>query len=474
MFGIAVDPGPDFIENLYRCGYGLADVHMIVLTHDHADHIVSLDSMLALMGIRKGLGDDTFGLANPPTEEVGRRLAIVGNESVCRRYSFYNCEEHPTPRDGKPKTRIDAVRVLNFGEIDWVTQQKGQARKEAIEEKEILLKPETLRIEPVKTWGHADANGFVSQGFLLSVGEDEDRSSILITGDTGRPSNLGGGGGEPHESHRLAGGSKSLRKAVKEADVVVAHLSSVPLRELRQLAELDSAGDNEAIAEFSELWARAVERATESEPDGHSADYAKGIEQTEFLLNQIQFGFRSKPADPTDGFTVSPFSDIEKIKDQPDQHLYLMGLLEVAEAMAMHSSRPAPLLLIGELREELGTFRTRIASQIAEEFFAGEGLRPSALTTDIGLRVRLCGPANDKRAITVLCTTCDLDNDLIPVERFHRPREIREVCVKGEDEGVFYNCSLHSPREQDDYLWLEQVERYDVFGDQSQAGPGST
>jgi hypothetical protein len=37
--------------------------------------------------------------------------------------------------------------------------------------------------------------------------------------------------------------------------------------------------------------------------------------------------------------------------------------------------------------------------------------------------------------------------------------------VKGEDEGVFYNCSLHSPRVQADYLWLELVERYDVFGD---------
>jgi hypothetical protein len=136
--------------------------------------------------------------------------------------------------------------------------------------------------------------------------------------------------------------------------------------------------------------------------------------------------------------------------------------------MASQRGKQAPLLLIGELREELGTFRTRIANLVAKEIFEKRGASSSALTADIGLRVRVSATAPSDGggdAIRVLCTTCDLDNDLIPAERFHSPGEIHEVCVKGEDEGVFFNCSLHNPREQADYMWLELVERYDPFGD---------
>ena len=59
---------------------------MIVLTHDHADHMASVDALLALMGIRMELGDDTFDKDN--------QLIIVGNKSVVARYGFFN-DPHP-------------------------------------------------------------------------------------------------------------------------------------------------------------------------------------------------------------------------------------------------------------------------------------------------------------------------------------------------------------------------------------------
>jgi glyoxylase-like metal-dependent hydrolase (beta-lactamase superfamily II) len=40
-FGIVIDPGGGYIENLYRCGFSLADIDMIIVTHDHADHLSS-------------------------------------------------------------------------------------------------------------------------------------------------------------------------------------------------------------------------------------------------------------------------------------------------------------------------------------------------------------------------------------------------------------------------------------------------
>lgn len=460
-FGIAIDPGPDFIENLYRCGYGLADVQMIIVTHDHADHIASLDALLALMGNRRGLGDKTFS----PTS---RRLAIVGNQSVVSRYRFYDPLRGKSPRDR------DAVTPLRFQEIAQITRLRPSKRKEHKKGGRLLTLPPTLRIEPVRSWGHEDAAGKISQAFLLTFGRDENASTILFTGDTGPP--------DPDAENfkkRFAPGRKTVLQAAREADVVVAHLSAVPLKELREMAGLKREEDEpEAIGEFIELWEKASRQA-EREDAAEDEDLEEGIEQVGFLLQRLQFGFRSRPETKKGyGLEVSPFSHLREIKRQPEQHLYLNGVMKVAQEMResrrwKSGKGPPPLLLIGELREELGTFRTRIAARISKAIFLRDASQaaPSALTADIGLRVRLTRPARGSSAeevqtqIKVLCTTCDLDNDLVPEERFHLPKEVREVCVKGEDEGVFYNCLLHDPGRQPDNVWLEAVERYDPFGE---------
>jgi tetratricopeptide (TPR) repeat protein len=485
-FGVAIDPGADFLDNLYCCGYSLADIHMIVLTHDHADHIASLDALLALMGIRMLLGDKTF--------DGKHRLTIVGNKSVVERYEFFN-HDHPVKIDeeGEPEERKDAVKVMSFEEFHRISGLKGAKRLHEVEEAKILLEPASLCIEPIQTIDHCDAAGYPSQGFLLSMGGGRNRSSVLFTGDTGPvPAHLKGGLDPDKRRHYFAQGTKSLKDAAASADVVVAHLSSVPLRELRELAGLDTSED-ETIVEFAKLWEEAVEKAGKKD-EGDEGKVSGGAAETRFLLQQLQFAFRSmsKNKQPQDDLSISPLSPLKGIKEESEKHLYLTGLLDLAQHMARspHPEKP-PLLLIGELREELGTFRTRIASRITEAVFqrhaAGtppgakepESERGTALTADIGLRVRLSRPGADRSErsgaaaprerhslkASVLCTTCDLDNDLIATERFHAPHCIREVCVKGENEGVFYNCLLHDPGKQPEQVWVESVERFDVFGD---------
>jgi len=461
-FGIAVDPGPDFLDNLYRAGYSLADIHMIVLTHDHADHIASLDALLALMGIRLLLGDRTFS--------KGRRLTIVGNKSVVQRYRFFNLRdpvrktERKPPAKGRERAeRKDMVRVMSFNKISEITSHSDpDVRQRTFKEEGILPLPDTLRIEPVRTVDHLDASGYPSQGFMLSIGEDERRSSALFTGDTGAPLPKGNSPKRADGGPYLASG-RSLAAAVTEADVVVAHLSSVPLPELREMAGLEAnAGQIDAQTEaFKLLWAQVAEQASSrngGDPDGH--------DEADFLLRQLQFAFRSHGKE-RNSLDVSPVSDLAEMRDQPERHLYLSGLIEVAKLMAKPPKPPdrVPLLLIGELREELGTFRTRIASRIEDTVF-DRGNTGNALTADIGLRVRIARRGEKNvHPVSVLCTTCDLDNDLIAAERFHAQDEIQEVCVKGENEGVFYNCKLHDPGRHPDLLWVEAVERYNVFGE---------
>jgi glyoxylase-like metal-dependent hydrolase (beta-lactamase superfamily II) len=478
--GIAIDPGPDFIENLYRCGYSLSDLHMVVITHDHSDHIASLDALFSLLRYRDGLGEPTFDVA-------GKRLAVIGNPSVVERYEFFNRlddEAAERERETGEEQRREAIRIFTFEQIEDILKKDQEARERDEEVGKfihrMLARVPTLEIEPVLSWNHFDAARNPSQAFLLSVGGEGGRSTVLFTGDTGlppedeRPKDVDGKGENP-----FASGRKALIDAVGEADVVIAHLSGVPLRELREVAGLVN-GENEPeeVGDFEQLWQKVVGQAqTSRELDG--PDRKRGSEQAEFLLRQLQFGFRSRPQDTSSGLGVSPLSPPEQIREQPRQHLYLSGLLEIAQRMRKRPpSESPPLLVIGEMREDLGTFRTRIAALISSLIFKKKHDRPdrpAALTADIGLRVRLAHtvgpedetePIGDKaQEVTVLCTTCDLDNDLVPSERFHPPHRVLEVCVKGEDEGVFYNCLLHHPRRRPGDAWLEAVERYDPFGE---------
>jgi ribonuclease BN (tRNA processing enzyme)/tetratricopeptide (TPR) repeat protein/mRNA-degrading endonuclease YafQ of YafQ-DinJ toxin-antitoxin module len=463
-FGIAIDPGPNFLDNLYRCGYCLDDVHMVIVTHDHADHMSSLDPLLSLLQYRLHLRPEGFS--------KDRRLIIAGNPSVFRRYSFFNEEEDPdrpgerpplkVDYDGRPlelaaRTR-DFVSVMGFDRLHDLTVRQTQD-PDAARNARVRFDARSLIIEPVETFAHRDAHGTVAQGFMITVGRgDAAATRILFTSDTG-PVTAEGAEMSPRSFGR------SLKTAVEEADVVVAHLSTVPLDQLRNMADLDEAVTEHPLArEFHGYWNAARERTYVQEDA--SAAQKQAAERARFLLAQLQFGFRVRPSKKLkaagEELAVSPLSRTGDMRAQSEKHLFLNGVMEIAGILRDRRSRQ--LLIVGELREELGTFRTRIAREINSHVFdRGEDRTAWALTADIGLKIRLDSSESVAERKRILCTTCDLDNDLVDIERYHHPRDIREVCVKGEHEAVFYNCGFHDPQTQDPPAWLEAVERYDPF-----------
>jgi hypothetical protein len=89
---------------------------------------------------------------------------------------------------------------------------------------------------------------------------------------------------------------------------------------------------------------------------------------------------------------------------------------------------------------------------------------PYALTADIGLHACVTSCEDADARVEVLCTTCNLDTDRAPEESYHAAHDVYEVCVKGENEGVFYNCLEHDPARQGEPAFLEQLERFDIFG----------
>jgi glyoxylase-like metal-dependent hydrolase (beta-lactamase superfamily II) len=436
IFGVVVDPGPNFVDNLYRCGYCLDEIHMIIVTHDHADHMAELDALLGLLGYRGLYGSETFS--------EHRKLAIVGNESVRQRYAFFN-----------NSGRRDYVSVWSFEEWEQTIDDPDSHQQNAARLNDVRLCPD-LVLERVETVEHEDAAGHLAQGFLLRAHANDSSTAVLFTSDTGQAPSLNPS--IPFLERDPESGVRSLASALLEADVVVAHLSSVPLSELRQLAKLSEAPQStiSQTKSFQDLWESLRHQIASAERS--EDDWAR---RQRFLLRQVQFGFHARPEreleqSETSGLEISPLSALSSIRDPSERHLYLSGLLSIAEYMSLLGERPR-LLLVGELREELGTFRTRVASALNVAVLADCGT--SALTGDIGLTVHLT-----PLAPTVLCTTCDLDNDLVNSERFHPAASIQEVCVKGEDEGIFYNCHVHEPLVQPHPLWIERIERYDPFG----------
>jgi ribonuclease BN (tRNA processing enzyme) len=468
-FGIAVDPGPDFIENLYRCGFGLGDINMIILTHDHPDHSVDLDPILALLGYRMKQGDRTFSSPSrdPSGDVQARRLLIVGNESVASQLRFFN-KPHPSdPRAGDlGHLRRDAVQVVSFDEFEAYREEMDWVQDGTFLKPEVKI-PWELRLKPVISIRHPDGYGMLAYGFRLSLGDAG--PSIGFTGDTGgfRLEKVKGAadaeGGpprwkiEPHDSFgtlKLTGDNtwRDHWADVLDADVLVPHVSGLPLSQLLVLA-------NDGLSKFAN---------TDKDLENILSSAWSGLEEN--VRRQVGFAFWLPESE--EGIASLPLEEIQSSAGWPKGHLYLIGLLEFARAYLAERkwvNKPG-LFLIGELREELGSLRGKIADSINTGIFdsepadgTGEGKRGCrALTADVGMRLMISRGKGEAR-VRVLCSTCDLDNDRTRGERFHDPTEIREVCVKGENEGMFYNCSNHDPSRHVHPVFLERVERYDVF-----------
>lgn len=607
--GIVVDPGPDFIENLYRTGLSLGDIDMIVVTHDHVDHLNSLESLLSLLNYRDNLLTDQGATEDRPT------LRIYGNESIIKRYRNVG---RLKPDRFKPLTKIDKEKLLRRPGFAGFTISAMSSRE-------------------VDGVGHLDLSYQPSYG--ISFRHEHNNLSLAITSDTPAPP----GRSEKGRKRWI----EEWRHAL-QADVLVAHMSTVPLAELRQIAKLDArlsvpgrdvSALDQQIGEVKgridgtlgridfdiDIKNRAIKEKGASEKPGYRAAVDelaavrkshRRVRELSTALERLQKRLSRLPAKRSKHRVVQVMSDVrragkkvvrrskalrgalertrhepvlhdelsrlaldaqalgqkahspscdaealERIRTQlqahdehlrgrvefsmwlrsrdtgptadlvglvdsdpnkparywrpPQEHPYLKGTLEWARAYRRarkkaYRKTANGLFVLGELSEELGTARGKIAGEINRTLFKpklnpkrrkgkrrARDERPerpfSALTSDVGLRIFIVSAATDGRppadrrgktggrrssarrrrhtekdaaqrrgAARILCTTCELDTDRVPDERYHRADCVCEVCVKGENEGIFYNCSHHDPGAEG--LFLEQLERFDVFG----------
>ena len=427
VFNIVIDPGEGTVNNLYGAGLSIADIDMVIATHDHPDHLSALDSIISLRKERRKA--QTVAACSPESPDDEDRLLILGNRSVVNRYSFLN-------GDGKHLVQhiADAAALGGTGI------------------------PPDITIKALNTQ-HQDLGGHHAAAFVISLtteatdsgdyqaseGGDRDASgiphlplTITFMADTA----IDG----LHTDNKRSEPIAPDWLAAMKSDIVVAHVSDVPGNELREIAAFPA-----------------------EEPDGEISDFVRKVaelaDQRPEDASQLMHALPLSPTHANGTGWPVPVSSHDDTED--GAQLYLSGVLEVSEHMRDASpplASGARVLIIGELKEQLGSFRRTIAGEINERIFKGAPARLVALTADIGLRIRVGKPAADScDRNTVLCSSCSFNNDRLDLERFHPPAHIKEVCVKGDHEAIFWNCELHDPGARTPPLFVEQMGGYNPF-----------
>jgi len=79
--GVAIDPGFDFVRNLFHVGFGLADIDVVLLSHAHVDHVRDFESMVTLLlELRKRTKNTD--------KEIKRKLHAIMTLGVYRRLEY--------------------------------------------------------------------------------------------------------------------------------------------------------------------------------------------------------------------------------------------------------------------------------------------------------------------------------------------------------------------------------------------------
>ena len=392
--GIVIDPGINFIENLYSEGFSIADIDYVIATHDHIDHIADLDTLMSLYYRRHKIeGSSSENDKNP--------LTLILNPSVSARYSFL-INQNP-----------ELFRKIELSsEDDWRT---------------IF---EDFQIKAI-TVDHFDLSApkySNTLGLILSFGK---KFKIGITSDTFYKEEI-------------------IEKFTREGlNIFIVHINSVPFRELKAACDISI--------------------------DEEICEYLKSIkknEQFKPLLKEILYslGYDYDDFDPDKENKLTAQEEWNQLfngeKPVLGQHLLLYGTLKTFEKFIKAPPDSGnKLFLISEISEEMGNYRSKVARYLNDHFENEKSKSVKCLTLDIGMCIRIKDVF--KPEIEIRCSECRLSNDHDEDDIFHPVSEIKEVCIKQEEEGLFYFCPYHDPegpyKKIEEYEFAERLERYQPF-----------
>jgi len=392
--GIAIDPGFDFITNLYAEGYSISDIDAIIVTHDHIDHTDDFDAIMALNYQLNRYNESVYLKPKSPV-----CLSLFLNTGFMEKYTPYlSLSKRDATHSGDGY--IDHIYTLAPHSTIDMTDTPFQFKIEVVpaRHREITLDKYAV-------------------GFKLYLYDKQANQKLVMgfTSDTAYYDLLG--------------------SRFQDCDIVVPHTGFVTFRELGQLLDLQI---DQIIKGVS------------------GSNYFSNVDEELRFFSALGFRDVKSWDDLRSKWTAGGGAQHQGFLRQ---HLGYSGMKKIWEKMT-ESNVKNQLMLISELHEEMGSFRTKMAAAFNKKAKRHEN-SPITFTSDIGLHL-LFEETKEKPILKIKCSQCARDNDLSKEDIFHAPEDITEVCIKGENEGIFYFCKEHAP--DPDTEFRERVERFNLFG----------
>jgi hypothetical protein len=501
--GILIDPGFNLLENLYAEGFSLEDVDVVIITHDHLDHTDDFESLWRLVKEHNEVilhGDFS------PEEQKERLIELTlftnqGFKEKCSRF---------LSADPK-KSYVKYIHPLS---------------------RRSHLSPEGLPfdITVIEAKHKEDLTSEYSIGFVLEL--KDRKNSTDNDNDNDNPAVFKIGFTSDTRFHKKI-------ETLYDTDIIVANISNATFRELKTQLKFDEFPMSKEYEDFFDIlskpsqeqrdvisvlkwsfwygrdgenWANNFTRR-ENEVSIQIEDYSGDeqlprelasllkLKQDNFLVcdDIINHGVAIlEPKNKELLYDWAERNDINKItikkflynienRSYPgvlNGHLGASGVYEIWDGLSkkVQANNTSKLLILSEFREEMGSFRNKVALLLNNEFEelgrslnVNNGGNLCCFSSDIGMAVKfVTSQSQHNRQSKIQCSVCSHDNDLyipiintgfnanpFPEETFHSPQKITEVCIKGESEGIFYLCENHNTGPKS--LFMERINRFDLF-----------
>ena len=210
--GIAVDPGYNFLENLFNEGFTIADIDIIVVTHAHPDHTENLTNLFTLLFERNKRMADEEKQNDEISAPIDHRVFLLVTEGVFERYQSMLRETKTYVRDvvvlkavGWPGSEASSAAVR----VSVCTNEQLSCCIELSGNTEHAFKGEecVAVIQAKRAW-HDDQTEHDSIGIVVTYwGESKQPKVIGILGDS-----------KYHEE---------LYRDYSDCSVLIAHLGSL-------------------------------------------------------------------------------------------------------------------------------------------------------------------------------------------------------------------------------------------------------
>lgn len=189
--GVAIDPGFDFVRNLFHVGFSLADINVVLLSHAHVDHVRDFESMVSLLlELRKRTKNSN--------QEIKRKLHAIMTLGVYRRLEYLI--ESPGYREHIEPYIMDIEKEIRpedfFSSFVFIQEQGEQKERwnqslfKALLPGEVAHNHNEIRLEvfPTKAYHNDFSEYSDSFGFVIKI-KDSHNSHIMnsifgYTGDT--------------------------------------------------------------------------------------------------------------------------------------------------------------------------------------------------------------------------------------------------------------------------------------------------